>query len=119
MSYEKNIWQNGDIITKEKLNNMEDGISQTNMGGKIEVTITRGEGKTKYTLNKTYNEIVNLINNGIVPFVLHQSNDNTNITCITWVDRYPFLTIYTTDDDKTYSVDDPDGYPYYQQDDIV
>ena len=27
MSYVKNTWENGDVITAEKLNNMEDGIS--------------------------------------------------------------------------------------------
>ena len=26
LSYNKNIWKNGDLITKEKLNHMEDGI---------------------------------------------------------------------------------------------
>ena len=27
MAYEKNTWKDGDIITKEKLNNIEEGIS--------------------------------------------------------------------------------------------
>lgn len=27
MNYEKTTWQNGDIITAEKLNNIEDGIA--------------------------------------------------------------------------------------------
>ena len=30
MSYNKNTWQNGDIITREKLNNMENGIYTAN-----------------------------------------------------------------------------------------
>lgn len=30
MAYEKNIWENGDIVTDEKLNHMEDGIEEAN-----------------------------------------------------------------------------------------
>ena len=32
MSYEKQTWQNGDIITADKLNHMEDGISESGSG---------------------------------------------------------------------------------------
>lgn len=87
---------------------MEDGISQANMGGKLEETVTRADGKIRYTLNKTYNEIINLINNGIAPFVLKKVNDGYNIY---WVSGYSLLTIDTTY--ETYSTDSSDGYPYY------
>lgn len=32
MAYEKNVWQDGDIITAEKLNNIEEGIANSNEG---------------------------------------------------------------------------------------
>lgn len=36
MSYVKNTWANGDVITAAKLNNMEDGIEEAQGGGGIE-----------------------------------------------------------------------------------
>ena len=38
MSYEKQTWANGDVITAEKLNHMEDGIE--NAGGALVVHMT-------------------------------------------------------------------------------
>lgn len=37
MAYEKNNWQTGDVITKEKLNHMEEGISNA---GNLYLTLT-------------------------------------------------------------------------------
>ena len=41
MSYEKQTWQTGDVVTSAKLNHMEDGIAG---GGVLVVTATLGDG---------------------------------------------------------------------------
>ena len=40
MTYEKNTWANGDVITAAKLNNMEDGIANAGSAGRCLVTVT-------------------------------------------------------------------------------
>ena len=47
MSYEKNIWKTGDVITSTKLNRMEDGIA--NAGGILVIGgLTVGMNQTSY-----------------------------------------------------------------------
>lgn len=66
MAYDKQTWVNGETITQEKLNHMEDGIAEAN--GKstsaniLIVTFTGGSGS--FYCDKTYEEILNAINNG-------------------------------------------------------
>lgn len=52
MSYTKQVWATGDIITEEKLNHMEDGISANG----VLVVGTTVSGNT-VTLDKTWQEI--------------------------------------------------------------
>lgn len=70
MSYEKQTWTTGEVITQEKLNHMEDGIAEAN--GKSTsanilivtfTTVTIDGSRTSYC-DKTYEEILNAINNG-------------------------------------------------------
>ena len=42
MTYEKNTWANGDVITAAKLNNMEDGIANAGSGGPWFTVTTQG-----------------------------------------------------------------------------
>ena len=72
MSYTPTNWATGDVITAEKLNNMESGIE----GGQ-ELFIIHATGiasvpgtTTTPVLDKTYNEITNAIQNGKIPFVI-------------------------------------------------
>lgn len=69
MSYDKQTWQRGDVITANKLNHMEDGIATG--GGVIEVHVAIEEDV--YTLDKTWNE-------------LKQSLASGNIILIHWID---------------------------------
>lgn len=62
MAYDKNTWKSGDVVTSAKLNNIENGIA--NMNG----TITMNIGDTT-TLSVSYNEVLAMLDNGIVPFV--------------------------------------------------
>lgn len=67
MAYEKQVWNTGDIITKDKLNHIENGIKN---GENLILSITTEEREengfhiVKYILNATYNEMINTIRNG-------------------------------------------------------
>jgi hypothetical protein len=52
MSYDKNTWAKGDVITANKLNNMEDGIANAGGGGVLVVTVDADDA-----LDKTWQEI--------------------------------------------------------------
>jgi len=53
MAYEPTEWQNGDVITAEKLNKAEQGIAAA---GPLLVTVT-ADGATYHELDKSYKEI--------------------------------------------------------------
>ena len=64
MSYTKQTWQTGDVITADKLNHMEDGIAAG--GGSstpliVTITETTDGNNTIYTMNKTAGEIINAL----------------------------------------------------------
>ena len=63
MSYTKQTWQTGDIITAAKLNHMEDGISGGSGGGVLITTSVGG------TLDKTWKEINDALLAGTNVFV--------------------------------------------------
>lgn len=54
MAYTKNTWADGDIVTSEKLNHMEDGIANT---GGLVVAIDWDETLQTSILDKTWQEI--------------------------------------------------------------
>ena len=65
MSYNKKIWANGDLITKERMNNIEDGIydaheeintlkNNTSTGGS-NINDTAASATTTYSSNKIEN----------------------------------------------------------------
>ena len=56
MSYDKNTWAKGDVITAAKLNNMEDGIANAGGGGVLVANVTAIDEFT-YDLDKTWQEI--------------------------------------------------------------
>ena len=62
MGYEKQTWAEGDVVTSEKLNHMEDGIASSIMV--ITATVTESEGETKKTLDKTWQEIFDKFSTG-------------------------------------------------------
>lgn len=74
MSYEKQNWKNGDVITETKLNHMEDGIAT---GGVLVVNGVYDEQAGKVTLDKTWQEIYDATLAIIVDDV---NNDGTAIS---------------------------------------
>lgn len=68
MAYSKTTWVNGDTITAEKLNNIENGVAEND--DKKAYVIKCTENNSTYTLDKTYEEITNAIREGYAVFVL-------------------------------------------------
>lgn len=105
MSYEKQTWVNGEVITDTKLNHMEDGIE--NSGGLV---VTYSEEGTQGILDKTWNEIMDAMPNVYV----HDITDAPSSE-----DYYIINNVYSTDstygvrfgDSYNLSTSTPDGYP--------
>ena len=76
MSYEKNIWKTGDIVTSEKLNHIEQGIeaggSSGGGGGMFIISTTDydEEEGTWSKIDKNFQEIQTAIDNGQMPILL-------------------------------------------------
>lgn len=81
MSYEKQTWANGDVITAEKLNHIEDGVyANSQSGGALIVNDLIDEQTGIETLDKTYTEITAAIDAGIYVTVLSRdAHDTTTV----------------------------------------
>lgn len=66
MSYKPTEWKSGDVVTSAKLNKMENGITTAN--NKIFI-ISHKANIMPLTLNKTWQEIFNAMENGPVFFI--------------------------------------------------
>lgn len=71
MAYEKQTWVTGEVITKEKLNHMEDGIA--NSGGSCGVIASSVDEND--ALDKTWNEVDTALKNGNLVFAYGTSGD--------------------------------------------
>lgn len=72
MSYTKTTWATNDIITPERLNNLEDGIKTANEG---DVGIVhRIYDSSNYKLDKNYTEIVDMMNNKSIVIIKYENN---------------------------------------------
>lgn len=104
MSYEKQTWKTGDIITADKLNHIENGIgSSGGWGGWLIVDLSTEfvEGRPTMTLNKTWREIKDAF-----PFVKIISNvDNNGGTLYILGDLFSEENIYRVDVLVSYSPD--------------
>lgn len=109
MSYEKNTWAKGDVITANKLNHMEDGIAESG-GGAFIVRLL----DTNY-LDKTYGEIYQAFLSGKVIWVVAGTSycplDDIQI------DEYEgeISMSITTFHGQILGSDTLDHYPYYYQ----
>ena len=125
MSYTKQTWETGDVITADKLNHMEDGIADAGGGGALTIgcIITTSGNKTYYTLDKTWKEIHDAYVGG-TPCVVSITSDEgegttgnymylvTNVTSITY-DEYPEDNSYGVYAYYDFSCGSESGYPQY------
>lgn len=63
MSYEPTNWKTGDVVTSAKLNKLENGVA-----GNV-LIINETENAGRLTLDKTWEEIYNVLNNGGIAMV--------------------------------------------------
>ena len=77
MAYEKQTWVNGETITQEKLNHMEDGIANAGGGGGVFVIHVSDIDYQNYTavVDKTYAEAFAAFNDGQPFFVVEETQD--------------------------------------------
>lgn len=106
MAYVEHLWKDGDIITAEKLNEIEEGIDT---GDFFIDVIVNNENQT--VLNKTYAEIEAIIDEGIIPWFKTQSGTRIEITTIIAVRRIPGQYIIMMSNGKRTSVESKDSYP--------
>lgn len=79
MSYTPTIWSTDDVITAEKLNNIENGIAGA--GGLFIIHATGVahplNPQTQPTFDKTYAEVSSAFNSGLIPTVVFSTDSAT------------------------------------------
>ena len=109
MAYEKQTWVTGEVITKEKLNHMEDGIA--NSGGILFLSEDGGG-----TLDKTWNEINTALRNGQLVFVLKIEEEYVDWLFVgsTGIGRnnvYNLIALGSDAESVEFTTDAPVGHP--------
>lgn len=104
MSYEKQNWKNGDVITETKLNHMEDGIA----GGGVLVVNAITEGQTT-TLDKTWQQIYDSAFAVVIGIEEVYGNKNYDPVGSVWAEGGVYYVQTITD--VTYTATSADGYP--------
>lgn len=94
MSYTPTEWKNGDIISAEKMNKIQEGIENLSMGGEgggNEFVINRVSDETRegLYLDKSFSEILDAIRNGLTPVIYEDDGTGTDGTYI-YRDKYIF-----------------------------
>lgn len=120
MAYEKQTWVTGEVITKEKLNHMEDGIANGGSGGSALYVGAETVGNTT-TLDKTWNEIKEAVDNGQICIskitVDGPLNGNfLNYLISVFVANGQSYTVEFGNNLNSFSTDDPNGFPSKQND---
>lgn len=115
--YEKQTWNTGDVITEEKLNHMEDGIS--NAGGVMVVNANYDESTSISTLDKTWKEIYDCLSSG-VPCYVKDVADERNVSlaqllaCAYNENASVFeCHVWTSSIGQVYTTESESGFPYY------
>lgn len=91
MSYNKTTWINGDIITAQKLNNIEDGIENVN-GGALSSPFIELVIKDNTLISHSWEEILSLVvgNGADIPlsdnnlFLLKKSEEDSNYSGVNY-----------------------------------
>ena len=104
MSYTKTTWSDGDVITAEKLNNIESGVENAGI-----FIVNANEG----VLNKTWQEIYNALNNNIPAYLIIKDDINdvgfyliTQVHFDNTTSKY-----YVNSDFSQYTADSASDYP--------
>ena len=90
MSYNKNAWETGDIITKEKLNNMENGIYEAN--NNIPTKLSQLTNDTPYATEAYVRTKISEASTGNVDLSNYVTKETGNANQITFADGQTFQT---------------------------
>lgn len=98
-------WTDGELITATKLNNTGGG------GTSGLCTVTAG------TLDKSYNDLLGMLNDGVVPYIVDVDGDTTRV-CILMdvlIDGNYYADFYAKENDTAYPYESAtaDGYLTY------
>ena len=101
MTYTKTVWQDGDVITAQKMNNIENGIENV-AGNESTAFIINESSESTGVLDKTWKEIHDAFLSGKL-CILDTSFSNNGLE---WIQNYPLSYIgYNPNlDNGTYSV---------------
>ena len=102
MSYTKQTWATGDVITASKMNHMEDGIAS---GGAY---VFRSTGSPR-VLDKTFAEIKDMIEAGVVLYECNVYNEYSPLNKLVY-DNEGYFSI-TFDTSYNYIGNSADAYP--------
>ena len=105
MSYEKQNWKNGDVITETKLNHMEDGIADSG------VLVVHGtiDGATM-TLDKTWQEIYDA-DATLLRYTHPVGGESFAMLLTIYEESDLYKCTFTADNAITFTTDSADGYP--------
>lgn len=106
MSYEKNTWNKGDVITSAKLNHMEDGIAG---GGVLFINIENNDNEA--VMDKTWQQIYD------APFSVARYGNPVAVWVVSAVEESQGVygvALVSLDDPSAggmFTTDSADGYP--------
>ena len=115
MSYTPTEWKSGDVITSEKLNNLEQGVASASGGGGtgggaliVSYTDRTEDETTILTLTSTWKEIQTAIASGKVIYLLVAENEQNYMA---------FLYIHGDADNNEYMVSFEGSFTFLAQND--
>lgn len=76
MAYTPTDWQTGDVVTADKLNKIEAGVAQGN--GIVPGTTDSGTDET--IIDRSFDELTDMVANGTLPFLVLESNNGLALT---------------------------------------
>ncbi len=104
MSYEKTTWQNGDTITAEKLNKIENGIA-ANSFSVIPTTINN---ENKMVLTKTWQELYDEFNGDNIMIIYGENHFDNGVIVdnkfITYISAVGYQDATLADGDKFWQI---------------
>lgn len=116
MAYIKQNWQNGDVITAEKLNHIEDGIMESGGGSTLIINVI--EGGAMWTLDKTWQEIYDAHSSGVVCIIKYTTEESGYNRQLSFNISLVESEVYTNHAafnvvtyNHTFSATSPNGYP--------
>ena len=112
MAYTKQTWNNGDIITADKLNHIEDGIAEGGSGGGGVFVVHRTNNNI---LDKTWQEIDTAIRNLQLVFLFDSGEGFAGMAPVSYAGEQEghYLVDFNNGSGSflEYITQSPDGYP--------